>query len=584
MLCVLMLSAASLQAVASELTQIEPVSASGRSSAASVSVPQSGSSARQLLAPGTLLALQDAPISLSIAQVATLPDSFFKPFDAAKSYTLNQTTTLWLYFRVENAAAGPVPDLSFDLPKTFVDKVEFYSRQPDGAWARQQAGDALPQTSWAWRGLHPQFHLPALRQGTNEFYVKVAQLLPLRFDPRLRHLEAANDEHQKMLLINGLLLGLMLFVSLYSMVLALVYRDKTYAWYAVYALLATLSAASYIGVGFYALWPASNKWAEGSHAILLMLALAAQVQFCNVLFIDSRAQPRVSLAITCAVLLLACCALSTLMMGANATHWSLITTGAVVSVAGALMLAIVLKAAWQCKIVAWFWLAAYVPLLAAVGLTLVEQFGLMPLPWLPYNAVGLAVGFEVLVLLIAFQVLVKSNHAYAVRQTTLEELDPLSGFVAPLYYPDTLAQMWGEARRFRQDLAIAYVRADVDFDASSTTRQISPDDVVRRCVRMLRIVTRPNDVVARIGTNVFVLLMPGISPGASLAGKLSRLVAVGLMQDLDDPAAVPVRFRLVATSFSSFSGTSIEVDKALKGKLSQLSTSSARGIEFIKNR
>ncbi len=97
------------------------------------------------------------------------------------------------------------------------------------------------------------------------------------------------------------------------------------------------------------------------------------------------------------------------------------------------------------------------------------RFGLAPLLWLPYNAVGIAVGFETLVLLVALHLHVKSNHEWYVRQATLVKLDPLTEFSAPLYFPDIPAQLWSQACHMRQDIAVAYICADTDVEGSEAT-------------------------------------------------------------------------------------------------------------------
>jgi two-component system, sensor histidine kinase LadS len=247
------------------------------------------------------------------------------------------------------------------------------------------------------------------------------------------------------------------------------------------------------------------------------------------------------------------------------------------------MIVIVGKAAYQGSLVAWLWVMAYVPAICLVVLTLIEQFGLAPLPWLPYNAIVVAVAFEIMVLLLALHLHVKSAHTQHVRDITMGELDPLTGFIATTQYPDALAQLWGQARSRQQDIAVAYVRATVDPDAYQAANHPKEDDMVVRCVRMLRMVTRQDDTVARIGKNVFAILMPGVSPGPNLANKLSRLIALGGMRDTDDAAHIPLRFRIAATSFHSYSGTSGQLDAVLWRKLSDMASTPDRTIEFVKN-
>ena len=549
-----------------------------------LSAPRSASqsAAGSLFRPESIVMLQNAPINLTVDQVASLPANGFTLFDANKTYPLSATQALWLHFRVNGPASKSTVSWNFELPKPFVDRVEFYHRDAQGGWDMQQAGDGLPQAQWAARGLHPRFLLPQLNPGANDFYVKVTQLLPLRFDVILTPTELANFHEQNAQLANGMLLGLILFVSVFALVLAAAYRNKIYAWYAAYVLFALLAVASYVGVAFFALWPQATWLPDISHHIFLLLAIATQLEFGRVLFIDPRASPRTSRFVWITALAIAATAVfqwSTPLLDIN---WRLNNLLAAVVVGTLLMLAIVLKAAFERRPMAWLWMLAYTPVISVLGLTVIEQLGFAPVPWLPYNSIGLAVGFEVTTLLIALHLHVKSNHEWDVRQATVVELDPLTGFLAPLYFPDTLAQLWSETRHMRQDLAVAYVRADIDLRGSRSAVKISDDELVLRCVRMLRMVTRADDTVARIGGNVFAILMPRMSAGSNFAGKLSRLVALGVMRDTDDLSQQIVRFRIAATTFGSFSGTSKQLDEALKQKLNSLTEASERTIEFVR--
>ena len=542
----------------------------------------SKSAAGSLFQPESIVVLQNAPSELTVEQVAAMPASAFALFDPRKTYTLSTTKALWLHFRVSGPAASANLSWTFELPKPSVDLVEFYSLNALRAWDKQQAGNWFAQAKWAVRGMHPQFALPPLVAGPNDFYVKVSQAMPLRFKVTLKTAESASFDRQNALLINSLLLGLMVCVSLFTFALALVYQNKIYAWYAGYVFFAFLAIASYLGVASYAFWPASAWPANLLSQVFLAAAIATQVEFSRVLFIRPRARPRTSWFMLITALVIAATALHALFAPPLGVELRIGILFAAFLVGTLTIFAVVLHAALEHRLMAWLWMVAYTPVIAVLTLTMVEQFGVAPVPWLPYNAIGLAVGFEVLTLLIALQLHVKSHHEWHIRQATLVEIDPLTGFLAPLYFPDTLAQLWSETRHMRQDLAVAYVRADIDLNGARDAVKISNDQLVLRCVRMLRMVTRPDDTVARIGGNLFAILMPRMSTGSNLAGKLSRLVALGVMRDTDDPSQQIVRFRIAATTFSSFSGTSKQLDEALKQKLNSLTAASERTIEFVR--
>ena len=545
-----------------------------------LSVPRSSS--EPLFKPESLSMLQDASGALTINQVAALPAQSFARFDAKKTYPLNATNALWLHFRVNGPAPTATSGWMFELPKPFVDQVEFYHRNSIGGWNKQQAGDSFAQSSWTLRGLHPRFNLPTLNAGQNDFYVKVSQRIPLRFNVTLKPNEVGSFQHQNAVLAHGMLLGLMLFVSVFAAVLSLVYRNMTYGWYAAYVLLLALGMASYTGVASYWLWPTSSALVGVSHVLFLLLALAAQLQFCRALFLNSASAFSVRLVvfIVSVMMVVTAVGLALAMSFQLEPQVSVILFS--VGTGLLLIIAIVVKAAFERIGIARLWLVAYAPVTVALAFTLIEELGVAPLPWLPANAIELAAAFEVLTLLIALHLHIKSNHAFDVRRATLGELDPLTGFLAPMYFPDTLAQLWSNARHTRQDIVVAYIRANINQKDASTASVLSSDEVMQRCVRMLRIVTRPDDTVARISDNLFAILMPQMSTGPHLEARLSRLVALGGMPDNDPQIVMPVDFRIAATTFRSYSGTSAMLHEALNKKLDSLTNNSPKKIEFVR--
>lgn len=546
----------------------------------------------------SLRILEDVPIGTTLAEVVSQREGAFSLFNPIKTYNLSPQKALWLHFRVLGQPGADQAKWSFELPKPFVDRVEFYYRGPQGSWQMQMAGDNIDQPQWPVRGLHPQFYLPNLAPGVNDFYVKVHQLLPLRFAVTLKTIELATSDNQSTLLADGLVSGLLVLTTLLAIFLAVAYKSAAYAWYAAYVFFALLAVVGYVGVGHFALWSFSPWWSEVSHGVCIKAALVAQLQFCRIMFVRRAAAPwpnRVTLvALGLSVLAL----FVPLVLPANLIELRMASTLFVLLTTLSLMLIVVERAAHQGSATAWLWVLAYVPIVCILAMTFAEQYAFVSLPWLPYNAIIFAVAFEVMVLMVALHLHAKSGYASKVRKMTLVELDPLTGFVAPLHYPDTLARLWGNARHRRQDMALAYVRADyaqpeyaqaddlrLDTNAApdDAQQQLTSEELMLRCVRMLRTVTRPKDTVARIHPNVFAILMPGMALGPNFVGKLSRLRALGLMLDPDDAGALPVKFQIAATSYKSFSGTSSELDKALKDKLLELRQASGRSIEFVKN-
>jgi 7TMR-DISM extracellular 2 len=175
------------------------------------------------------------PTDTTVEQIVAQPASQFSLFDPHAVYPLDEQHDLWLHFRLARDPASAQGGWIAALPKAFVNRVELYTRDVQGNWQRQVAGQWVAHTQWPLHGLYPQFALPPTAAGEQDIYIKVQNSLPLHFAIRLWPSDVANRHMQNEFLITGLVLGLMLLMSLITSMFAVAYKDITYAWYALSA-------------------------------------------------------------------------------------------------------------------------------------------------------------------------------------------------------------------------------------------------------------------------------------------------------------------------------------------------------------
>ncbi len=522
-----------------------------------------------------ITSLGNRPASLTVDQAAALPASQRTPFDQDAAHPADWNQPLWLHFRLLSDHATAAPGWTLELDRPYVDRAEFYARTPQGDWQMQVAGDWIPHGQWPLRSLNPQFRVPFLQAGVNDFYLRVSNETPLHMAVKVRRTEDMQTESQHTFLLAGMLLGLMALMFTLSSLMALAHRDATYAWYALYVGLGFFASATYVGISHYAFWPGAAQWAYTERwgtdgvIILLMAALAAQTQFCRALFLSSVASKWVQHGISTILVL------NIVAIGLYFAPVALATRQALfiaVNMAHAVLVAgIVLNAMRQRSFIARLWCLAYGPLLLVLTLTVLDTFGWRAVPWLPYNAPLYALIFEMPVLLVALHLHAKAQHTREVRDSTLAGTDPLTGFLASDFFHAKASQMWKRGKRHYGDMAVAYVEATAD------ERQ-----PVLHTVRLLRTVVRATDIVAHVETNRFAILMPGMSVGDNLSNRLSRLVALGRMTDTDHPDSGPVRFRIVASSLGSYSGTWPALHAELLEKFRLPTGWGRRPIRFVK--
>lgn len=76
------------------------------------------------------------------------------------------------------------------------------------------------------------------------------------------------------------------------------------------------------------------------------------------------------------------------------------------------------------------------------------------------------------------------------------------------------------------------------------------------------------------------IVMEGVTPGEGLRARLSRLVALGLMRDADDPTSMALRFTLAVGSRRSEVGDFAALDAELQALLAD-DGQAQRAIRFL---
>jgi two-component system, sensor histidine kinase LadS len=438
--------------------------------------------------------LEDVPLDATLAQVASAPEGAFRAFNPAHTYSLSPKKALWLHFRVMSQP-DDLERWSFEFPKPYVDGVQFYYKNPEGQWVTQSAGKLTNPGQWPMRGLYPRFELPPARGGIQDVYVKVLQVVPIRVNLHLKRLNDSNFELEKKLFLYGLLIGLLVLMSVFGLVLAVAYRQIIYVWYSMYAAVACFSAANYLGFVNYFVWPDSMQWLKSPIFVTIIIATTLKMQFCRLMFLRDVAARWLNRAVWVALAISIACVAGLLVLPSAAVGNRIALFFIALTCVTAILILMIGLSIYKGNKLAWLWVLASLPLTLLLLLTAVEGMGLVNLHTLPYDAVVYARTFEVVVLLFTVQMHVKSLHERTVRTRTLKDLDPLTGFLIALQYPDTLAHLWSQARSNRQDMAIAYVCATVDPNAYQAANQPTDDEMVLRCVRMLRMVIRRDDTV-----------------------------------------------------------------------------------------
>ena len=513
---------------------------------------------------------ENLPRELSVERIASEPALFTQIFDPSIAYALGKQSATWLHFRVLADDKPSPTGWTLELTKPYIDYVEFYQKDTQGAWQMQATGDLVAHARWPLQSLNPQFALPVMAAGVHDFYLKIRGEIPLHFSVYLQRSDAANARTQNRFFLGGLLLGVCALMLAFCGMLAVSAGRRIYGWYALFVGLSCLATANNMGLVNYALWPHATVWPDYSIYFLVMVAIMAQLQFARSFFL-ARAERSWWHAALSGAVVVNMAAMGLYFYTDNAAL-RLVLYSFVNCVCVALALVLVLRALRLGDRTAWLWLMAYAPLIICVGLASVDSFG-FAINGLPYDAPVYALLFEASVLLVALHLHAKSQQAHQVRRGVLDGLDPHTGFVASRNYTATARATWDKALLNDHDLAVAYVEAASD---AALPRQ--------PIVRLLRTVARDGDTVAHIDKNLYAILMPGQLVGTDLTNRLSRLVALGHMAVRDLAASSPVRFRIVASCNAAFGGPWPQLDARLRAKLHDPKGWLRKSIRYVRQR
>lgn len=522
-----------------------------------------------------LQVLEGLPASATIDQVAAMDAALFKPLVGSKRYAVSAVSPLWL--RMTLTPGGVVDGTSWllEFPTVIVDRYEFFQRDANGAWRMAAAGDFVAHVQWPADSLRPRFPLQGPGADAQAIFVRVVHRLPVNLSPVLLNAAEASRRDAVQMLWVGLQLGVIATLVLFCAQMALAYRDRTYAWYAGYLVLTVTATLCYTGVGQRYLWPHATTFASHAIVMAVMGALAFNLQFTRSIFggLQGRNFHRIArvLILLCLVYLTASPFVQQYDRMVPVFHAITLS-----------VFAFTITCAWR----AWrrgvafggYWLLVYVPYLACVALALADSTGLITAPWLPNETPVAGALVEGVVMMLCINAWSRLRHAETVREQAAKEHDPLTGFLNRKTFRERAARIWHAAPELERDLAIIYVTVEpADPDGLNT---VEAEELLARSVRLVRTITRDFDTVGRLGRNMLGIVMEGVTPGETLKARLSRLVALGLMHDADDPASLALRFTVAVGSRRSEPGDFASLDAALQALLADDGATS-RAIRFL---
>jgi diguanylate cyclase (GGDEF)-like protein len=518
----------------------------------------------------------DGEGTATLQQVTGAGAAHFAPAQPDVIYALGDRSALWLHYRLVRGREERQRWL-IEFPMPLLDRVTVYQHE-DRQWRAETAGDTLAVTQWPEPGRHPSFRLDLPPGQARDVYVRIRHTTSANFPIRLSTEQWHDQRIQLEYLGLGTTFGALLLLIAACLAQSWVYRDRVYAWYALYATVTTVAVSSYTGVAAHLLWPGFGALGDAPQSMLAYLAAASALLFVRSLIgVPPRLQwlGRLIHALGLAGLAMA------LLPPLVPKMPGLALLGGYVVLAVAINVGLAV-AAWRRGDVVGQWVfAAYVPLSLSVALSVVRMFGWVPLSFGSQYSVVVAMALEVPLLLVALSIRSRERHGAQIREQALSTQDALTGLLAPHLFNDRLQQVVARYRRDKECAAVLFIdlvnHARIkDYYGSAVAEQ----SLLRSVIKLRRLL-RDVDTVSRIGEARFGVILEGVDSRIAVTDRAARLIAAGLMPLKGLKPDVTLQFHIGALLLDERLLGAPELVDALAGLLAGMSPRTRRPIRFI---
>lgn len=226
------------------------------------------------LAPQAQL-FEDVDAQLDATQVMALPASQFHPLTANLLGQEYSRSAYWLRFELSNAHAQACRRwLTVGEPRLHDIQVHVLRA---GRWYRQVAGAAYPLEQWPIAERQPVFELSLKPDEHIQVLVRVVTPTHFLLQPVLWGDTALLQERQRVSLIDGVALGIVLLVVPFSLIVGWIVRSRLLAVHAVtvfgYVLVTLVSS------GYLIFWPSLMAWSLPLRAALGIIAFLLSLAY-----------------------------------------------------------------------------------------------------------------------------------------------------------------------------------------------------------------------------------------------------------------------------------------------------------------
>lgn len=447
---------------------------------------------------------------------------------------------LWIRFDAQqtNAARWFVV-----LRSSGLDRAQLFYRDASGRWVEQEAGDTRPVSEWPLPGRVPTFELSPEMGKPVHYWLRVEHARVDFATPiGLFHQGELLADREREQFLLGAYFGLALLIALTAGANAVVYRDRSFAAYAVYVSALALGQAAYLGVGAQHLWNSALRWNEVAPYVLPGVSSAAALWFVHAV-----TEPgRFSRALALAVWGLIAAILATVAVDTWLATRGTFALQMALTVMAILVVAFLIVVVWVQGDVPYIRLIAlgFLPVVVFAIFPVLRGLNLIPNSILTRYGVTIGAVLEMPILFYALSLRVARRREAEVRADALERNDALTGLAHLRTLLQRLEGALTRARSLKHSCALLVVRIS-NFDA--IVQEFGPESAEKMLVvaaSHLRRASSDIDMPARVNERDFALLIEGPTTAAAALSRAQLVVASGLRQAGGLPAGLVLKFHV----------------------------------------
>lgn len=439
---------------------------------------------------------------------------------------------IWLRLQVESAASQ-ARDWRLEIGYPSLDRVDLYDVGAGGV-RHSQAGDMLPFAERSVGNRNPVFDLHLQPGERRTLYLRASSAGSMTLGASL-YSRAAHEQHSLQgYVVQALYGGTLLALGCYNLLLFLALRERPFFYYVLFVGVFAIGILGLNGLGAQFLWPQAGWWTNRALPFGINGAAAIGILFARSFLDTPKWLPRGDRWLRLAFVVVACCALATLLVPVQLALQ-------IMSISGIAMCLTLLGTAFVCLKnrvpSAGIFALAWSMLLGGAVLLALRNFALIPSNFFTIHAMQIGSSLEMI--LLSFALAARFNELkrqkeqalqqqerqleqrVAERTEALEEAnqrlrglamkDPLTGLANRTALQTQLELAIRRSQRRQELLAVMLIDLDGFKPINDQHGHALGDQVLAAIAKRLQHCARETDLPARLGGDEFVLVCETIS-------------------------------------------------------------------------